>query len=236
MAVAFDAKATTVTSQTTQSSPITNTTLTVGASGTLVIGVFSSEIGTSLAIPTAMTWNGVAMTLVSNKAASDGSTNVYVYAIVSPATGAHTLSCTYTTGGAGGTVDLDCFSFTGTDVTSVAICIPSADLLTDASSPATAFYPTTAFTVTTVSGDAIVVVANAAGASPTSANVGTLISFEDIATNNYASLRNLAVGATTQGRFALTNFISATPFCGIAFRIIQPSAGLILNAQQVVMV
>src|SRR6266487_380994 len=119
MAVAFDAKATAVTIQSAgPTSPIENSTLTVGSSGTLVIGVFLAANGTTnQAVPSAMTWNSVAMTPVGNITDSNGDAAIYIYAIVHPVTGNKTCSCTYTVNDST-TVDLDCFSFSGTDISS----------------------------------------------------------------------------------------------------------------------
>lgn len=222
MTALFDAKVTTVTSQTVYSSPITNAALTVGASGTLVIGVFSATDAATPAVPIAMTWNGIAMSLVTNSTTSDGLTNVYVYAIISPATGNHSLSCTYTNGSGGAhAVDLDGFSYTGTDTSSVANCIPPANIITDASTPGGAVYPASAFTVTTANGDAIACAANARSCTPGTAQIGTTINTEAVNTNNYASLYNLASGSSVQGQF---NVAGNTPCCGVAIRIKQSAA------------
>lgn len=224
MAVTFDAKATAVTVQTTPSSPITNANLTVGASGTLVIGVFSAATSTTLAVPTAMTWNGATMTLVSSKIASDSLSSVYAYAIISPTTGNHTLSCTFTNGTGSQTVDLDCFSFTGTNTSSVASCIPSANVVTDASTPVGTVYPASAFTVTTVNGDAAVAVANSTSTAVRGTNVGTLINQDNTSLANYVSLYNLASSTSTQAQFGIAGGITGSPAEGIAFDIVQAAA------------
>ena len=241
MAVTFDAYGggtaggggtSVITTQTAYASPITNAHLTIGATGTLVLGIFSAEDATTHAVATAMTWNGVAMTLITSKASSDNQCAVYVYGLISPTTGLHTLSCTYTNGTGGSPViDLDCCSFRGTDTTSVAICCPSANVLTDASTCATgpSNYPTTAFTVTTASGDAVFAACDANSAFTANVTIGTLAGHDGASNNNYVSLYNLAAGSTTQAQFHVNS--GSSPCCGVAFRIIQPSAGDVLMAQ-----
>jgi hypothetical protein len=235
MAVAFDAKATAVTSQVAYSSPVTNANLTIAA-GTLVIGIFACTDNTTLAVPTAMTWNGVTMTPFANITQSNGFGAVYGFALVSPATGNHTLSCTYTNGTGGGPgIYLDCFSFSGTNITSVANCIPGANIITNATNASATAYPSAAISVTTAAGDAACAAAYSGFANINAASVGTAINITGAGTGNYGSLYNLAVGASTNEQFGSGG--GANPAAGIFFRIAQPSAGVpgIVGARLVMM-
>ena len=221
MAVAFDAKATADTTG-TGTSPQTISNMTVGASATLLIASFCAANTTAPGIPSAMTWNGVAMTLIGNKTQSDGLANTYVYGLVNPATGNHSLVVTYTNGTGGNIgIYIDAWSFSGTDTSSLANAVPAANVLTDASTPTGTAYPTTAFSVTTVSGDAACAVMEC-DAVQFSTTTGTLIRTDGATNGNYTSAFRLAVGASTSLQF--TGGASGSPACAVAFRIQQPQA------------
>jgi hypothetical protein len=238
MAVAFDAKATTVTGDIGNSGTATNTTLTIGGTGSLVIGVFSSANNGAgaLATPTAMTWNGVAMTLIGNKTDSSTDSNVYIYGLVSPATGNHTLSCTYNTS-ASATNYLDCFSFSGTETSSIANCCPAANVITDASTTTTANYPSTAFSVTTVSGDAACAAFDSVvgGNNFSTVTQGTQINYDNANNGQLGDCYALASGTSTSLQFG--GGASGSVCCGVALRIQQPTGGggLTLNPQNMIM-
>lgn len=225
MAVAFDAAASAITFETSNTSPFTNANLTVGASATLLLGIFTAtNQGTAAAaVPSAMTWNGATMTLIGSKVASDTFSDVYVYGIVNPATGNKTLSCTFTGGAGTVTTFLDAVSFTGTLTTSVAAAC--TNVISDASnSTAGDLYPTSALAVTTAAGDA----AFAAMASEfnliESANAGTFIHYSGGAgIGLLADIYALASGTTTnlQGNVPVGG---PNPCCSVAFRIVQANA------------
>lgn len=221
---AFDAKASALVEIFTNTSPITSANLTIGGSGSIVFGVFSSKNDVSGAVATGCTWNGVAMTAIGNVTVSSGKVSTYVYALVSPATGNHTLSCSFTAGSGGGpSAYLDAFSLSGTDTTSVAVAVPSGNVLTDVSTPAGTVYPTTAFSVTTASGDVAGAVAVWDGDDFFTAVSPAVHINGDFASLGYDSIYNLSTGATTSMQFG--SGAGTHPGAGIAFRVIQPGAG-----------
>lgn len=227
MAVAFDAKATSVTSSTGTNATETNSSLTIGASATLLIA-FVNIADSTIPLPAAcsgVTWNSVAMTLLGTKndaGTSGGQTQVNVYGLVNPATGNHSLVASFTgrTGNTG--VYLDGASWTGSDTSSLATAVPSANIILDVSvvAPGTGNYPALGpFAVTTASGDAAVAVANTwPGASPTMLT-GTLLHSSNPENGLQIEGYNLASGASTNVQF--NNMPGAQTACGIAFRIVQ---------------
>jgi hypothetical protein len=227
MAVAFDAKATSDVVDASNTSPATLSNMTVGAAATLLIAAACCGDGTTAAVPTGMTWNGVAMTLVSHIAAASGTpTNVYIFALVNPATGNKTLSCSYTAdAGTGPTIYLDCWSFSGTDTSSVANAVPAASVQTTQQSPSGSVFPNAAWSITTVSGDAVCAVMNCALASFSTVVAGSTLIRNDSSstTGNYSSGFRLATTTTTTIQFS--SGVGADPAEGIAFRIQQPQAG-----------
>lgn len=225
MAVAFDAKATSVVS-TTGGSPatITNNNLTVGVGATLLIaevnlGDFNPPGLTATC--TGLTWNGVAMTLIATKndpGTSGGTVQCNAYGLVNPASGNHSLVASFggtPTGNTGYYVD--CFSFKGSDATSVANAVPAANVILDASATMLGIYPTSPFSVTTASGDAAVASMNTWNAASPGANVGTLINSANPENGCYGSIYALALTVATSLQFNGAN----SPSCGIAFRIVQ---------------
>lgn len=222
MTVAFDAKATSDTAGHLPASPITNATLTIGGAATALVA-YASIGTTSGTQPTisAMTWNGVAMTLLGSKVASDALNSLYVFGLANPATGNHTLSATISGSTANSDIYLDCASFTGTETSSTAACFPSGNVLTDASTQSGTVYPTTAFSVTTVSGDmALAAMANQA-VGFTGVAAGTLLRAHAPNIGQCTWGYNPAVGATTSEQF--TGGSSGSPSAGVAIRIAQPS-------------
>lgn len=217
----FDAKATSVTSAFGGfTSPQTNANLTIGANGTAVIAVIITISAAGFTLPTisgAPTWNGVAMTLIASKNNSTNLANVSVYGLASPATGNHTLSVSFSGATAQANTTIDCFSVSGSAL-ATADCFPSANVLTDASTPAGTSYPATAFAVTTNSGDMAAAAMSAAGATNFPTTTGTLIR-NDTTAANISEAYALAVGASTSLQF--TGGASGGADCGVAFRIAQ---------------
>jgi hypothetical protein len=181
----------------------------------------------ALTVPTSpITYNGVAMSPIANIAATSLDANIYLYGALSPISGSHTVACSYTIGsGAGTTVDLDCFTFKGTDISSLATCVPSANVITDQSNCTTTVYPASPFNITTVSGDAACALINSQQSGIDNAPAhGTSINADGTNAVNYNSMYALAVGTTTQLQGGV-NFLGGNPCCGIAIRIRQPQVG-----------
>jgi hypothetical protein len=173
------------------------------------------------------------MTLLSSITQSDSLGRVYLFGLGSPTTGNHNLVVSFTSANSGSTLIIHGASFTGTDTTT-ANAFPTANIVTDASTPAGSVYPTTAFSVTTASGDMVVGTMNDNTQDFTTLTAGTII-FHDSAQNDGLLMwgYNAAVGSTTT--FQFSGGASAI-CCGIAARVAQPAGGgLVLNSQQQIM-
>jgi hypothetical protein len=237
MAVAFDAKATTdafATPALTSSSPVTLSTLTIGASATALLATVTvAAAATTIPVVTGVTWNAVSMSLLGSATQSDSLGRVYVFGLGSPTTGNHNLVVSFTSANSGSTLITHCASFTGTD-TSTANAFPTGNVLTDASTPAGSVYPAAGFTVTTASGDmAVGSMSNDQIDYPT-LTAGTII-FHDSGQNDGLLMwgYNAAVGSTTSFQFSGGG---STPCCGVALRVAQPAGGgLTLNNQQMIL-
>jgi len=224
--VAIDSTATTVkVVNNPPSSPITQTTLTASASATAVvvnvsIGCWSGTIaGNSIAI-SSVTWGAQTMTQIGIATLSDGKGLVAFYGLVNPTSGNQTVSVNLTGNFAPTDVHIDAISLKGTDISSVANCFPSANVLTDVSTGGQD-YPSSSFVVTTANGDmAIAGAQRASGAMYQTANTGTLIHFA-----SYQSLGELvwAYGAATGSSFAIQFHASGggNPAAGVAFRVVK---------------
>ncbi len=234
MGALFDAKALTVTAAggggSGFTSPQTNTTLTVGPNGTLLIAAVA--LGDTAALSAACTgvqWGNVPMTELPGSPLNetDNLVQVAVFGLLNPASGNQTLTATFTgtTGGTGNQrVYIDCFSFTGTDTTSIANCIPSSDTITAATIGSNGLYTINPQAVTTVIGDMALAVMNTASVSIPAANVGILIN-EDNALSGiaYGSIYNPAIGPTTSLQFSgmAAGFPNAT---AIFYHVLQGTA------------
>ena len=163
MAVAFDVKATADTTFNPPAATNTVTNMTPGASATALVvfcAIATPAANTTLSTVTGVTWNGVSMSLIASKLQVNGVAACYAFGLASPATGNHNIVVSVS----GGTIAdnamyVDAVSFTGTALTT-ALAFPSANVLTDASTPTGTAYPTTAFSVTTANGDAVAAVMN----------------------------------------------------------------------------
>lgn len=227
MAVAFDAKATAATALSAVAATNTIANMTIGANATaLVVFVARATNGasTTLSSVSGVTWNGVAMTLIATKLQSNSVAGCDVFGLASPATGNHSLVVSFT----GGTLSstsayVDAASFTGT-ATTTATAFPSANVLTDASTPSTSVYPTTAFSVTSASGDAACSVMQCQANNFSTAPTDTLIRNATTIDGNYSSAYKLATTTATSMQFA--SGAAASPAAGIAFRVVQSSGGV----------
>lgn len=144
--------------QASSATSISSTGITVGASATCLVmmigfqGIGSSNIPTGVAA----TWNGASMTARSNVSYTGGTKAVtaYIFTLVNPASGAKTLSTTWT-------VSQDAYmsaiSFTGTDTTT---CVNVGDNVT-------ATQPSTTLTVASDANGASVAIFIGNGATPT---------------------------------------------------------------------
>jgi hypothetical protein len=156
MAVAFDALSTDILFTGVNSA--SGTLITVGGSATLlIVGIqFNNRSGSATGTAPSgisVTWNGVAMTQISNTLATQGTFSsgnaviTVLFGLVNPATGAgHTLSATWTNNATG---YMSAISFSGTLTTSVAVACPNGQNKIGAITNG----GTWPFTVTTVSGD-----------------------------------------------------------------------------------
>lgn len=199
-------------------------TQTIGAASTILLVPLAWGV-TSAGLPSgvSVTWNGVSMSqLGSTLTTSDNLSSLYLFGLDNPATGAHTLSISFTAGGgANFSLYFGLVTFSGNDLSSLANAVPSANILTDTSTPAGAVYPTSAFSVVTANGDAAVAFMNATGAQFSTMNIGTLLNTDGTLTNNFTDGYSLAVGASTSLQFGSG---ASTPCVGIAVRVQQPVA------------
>lgn len=227
MAVAFDTKSTAVLAFTNSTATITKTDMTPGASATALVcfvDITTSGISSTLATVSTVTWNGVSMSLLASKLTSDSLSATYMFGLGSPATGNHNLVVTFTGGtSADNSGYVDTASFTGTALTT-ALAFPSGNVITDATTPSGTVYPTTAFSVTTVNGDAAVAVMQNVAFAWGSMNTGTLISADSAFNGNYTAGYKLATTTATTLQFAGGG--SGSPCCGIAVRIAQPGGAI----------
>jgi hypothetical protein len=222
MAVAFvDHQISTFTAAAT----ITDVGTSIGATATAVIAfvaVGTNNISTTLSTCSGVTWGGVTMPLIGSKTQSDGLANVYAFGLASPATGARTTVISLT----GGTfadcgVYLGIASFKGTSLTT-SVCFPSANVLTDATTPTGTVYPVAAISVTTASGDAACAGMNCNNNQFSTMNTGTLLDTSGAVQGNFTDGYKLSVGATTTLQFGTGT--SGSPACAVAFRIQQPQS------------
>lgn len=197
---------------------------TIGATSTVLLvplafGVSSGSLDTSPSV----TWNAVSMTqLGSTLTTSDNLSSLYLFGLVNPATGTHSLSISFTAGsGANRSLYFGLVTFSGNDTTSLANAVPTANILTDTSTPAGTVYPASAFSVTTANGDAAVAFMNATGAQFSTMATGTLLNTDGALTNNFTDGYSLSSGSSTSLQFGSG---SSTPCVGIAVRIQQPVA------------
>lgn len=235
MAVAFSANSTAVAefNPATATSSTTNMTVKAGDTAlvvTISLGLTAGTIASTGISVTAMTWNSVAMTLLGTATASDGTCLVSLYGLASPATGNHTISATIA-----GTLTncsgyIDGASFTGTDTTT-STCFPSGNVIDDVSAAsAGGLYPSSPFSVTTVSGDMAVATMNdvVTGFGATTSGDGTIIHADSNLQGNCTWAYKAAAGASTAIQFA--GSANGDACCGVAIRIIQPG-GVTLMAQ-----
>lgn len=224
MAVAFDTKSTAVNFSGGQTSPVNNNTMTVGGTATCLIAVATFTVNSpgTLSSVLAMSWNSISMTLIGSKVQSDGLGAVYVYGLASPATGAHTLTCNFTPtldSTNSGSLNLDCYSFTGTALTT-SVALPTGSVLTDASTPAGTVYPASAFSIATTNGDAVsAVMVEQQGFNNFGAASGIIIANGSLLNGAFGQLYNLATTTTTLAQFNGVN--SSIPAAGVAFKIAQ---------------
>lgn len=159
-AVGFDAKMSagnqTTLEDANNATTISSTGMTVGGSATCLVGVLGLGSGGGTQ-PTgvSMTWNGVSMTAgpSAQQTAAGSTINVFIFYLVSPATGNRTLTASWTN-----TNDayMSAISFTGTDTST---CINVSDSTSATSG--------TSLAVTTDASGATVVVSLEDGGSPT---------------------------------------------------------------------
>lgn len=108
-AVTLNANGTLLAQTTAAASPLNSTSLTIAAGSDiyLVCGVGSRD-GTLPGV--AMTWNGVAMTLLNSQTEPTWSNTAYIFGLASPATGNQTASLSWT-GGSNQRVSYRCTAF-----------------------------------------------------------------------------------------------------------------------------
>ncbi len=225
MAVAFDAKATANAFDSpalTASSPLNNTNLTIGVGATaLVATVNASAASGVLPTVTGVTWNGVALSLIGTKTQSDSLGSISIYGLASPASGNHTLAVSFTGANSATTLAVHCASFTGTATTTV-LAFPTADVKTDASTPAGSVYPTTAFSVTTVNGDMVVGSMTNNSVDFTALSAGTILLHDATMPDGLMMWGyHAAAGATTTFQFSSGG---SAICCGVAIHIAQPAS------------
>jgi hypothetical protein len=240
MAVAFDAIGSTIvaTGNVTSGS---GTPITVGASATLlIVGIYFSNGGLDTTQPTgiSVTWNGVAMTLITNSAVlnlpwTNGAHNAiaYLFGLVSPASGARTLAASWTNGAE---ALISSISFTGTLISSVAAACPNPQNNTGSFSGASISWP---WTLTTVPGDFAVALGGDARGDTTGQTPGTNTTQWDLNTAGgsvtYANMFAIysttgATGASLTLNDTVSNPI-ADLWAGVATNITGPAAQLLAS-------
>jgi hypothetical protein len=167
----------TVTEWVDSSTPIgTSTTHTVDASTTMLIVAFGSEGDLTISSPV---WNGSeGMTLIGSvvTSSSGGDVRVWLYGLVSPTTGAHTLS--WSVAGGGDNAWAVAVNYLGTDTTSVA----AATNLIDSEDNGNNASPDVAMSGSTTSGAALVIAGTFRGADGDPATESNDGNFADVAT------------------------------------------------------
>jgi hypothetical protein len=144
--VAPDAKSSSVSRSSGATSPYTSSNLTISSTGSnyaLVAWVCSTKVLTGAAL----TWNGVSMTLIGSQSDAAGF-YLYLFGLVNPASGAQTLSLSWTSGGSP-QIYLAAASFTGVNQTG-----GTASFANFASASGTNNAPT--LTVTSATGNMVV--------------------------------------------------------------------------------
>lgn len=205
-------------------SPQTDTSLTIGASATsLLVWVSLGGVGGSLATCTGCTWNSVSMTLLATIVSGGSTETLYLFGLVNPATGNHTISASFSGSTATCSGGIFGVSWKGTDATSTATCFPTANILTDSSVSVSGLYPSSPFSVTTASGDAACAGMNAFSTDFPSMHIGTFLAELDNFDANATYGYSLASGTTTQLQFQGSG--SGFSCCGIALRIVQGGGG-----------
>lgn len=116
MAVALDVAGTVITG--TVSPVASSASITVGAGASCLIVVVQGDDNTTTV--TAPTWNGVSTTLIGTIATTDNGCFTKFYGLISPASGAQSLSVSFS-GGAPG-IHMCAVSFSGSNTASVAAC------------------------------------------------------------------------------------------------------------------
>lgn len=96
-----------------------STSITVGATASCLLVIV--EIDDATTTITAPTWNGVTMTLIGTGVTTDNLGRASLYGLVNPASGAQSLSCSFS-GGAPGNMQMCAISFKGSITSSVAAC------------------------------------------------------------------------------------------------------------------
>lgn len=145
MAVALDVAGTIFSG--TVSPVASSASITVGASATcLYITVYDDDPAASISAPT---WNGVASTLLLAVTTTDSTARTLIYGLVNPASGANSLSVSWT-GGAPNVIVV-ASSYTGSVTSSVAACFTNVTSQNNISGTAQAL------TITSATGNMTVV-------------------------------------------------------------------------------
>lgn len=126
MAVAFDAKQTTPTDSTSNSSPLTITSpITVGSGSNRALVV---EISTDGATPSfsSVAWAGQSMTSIPNThITASGVGDIFLYGLLAPTSGANNLVLTFTGIASTDLLHVYCVSFTGVNQSSISAAFPN---------------------------------------------------------------------------------------------------------------
>lgn len=217
MAVAFDAQATNVVVGAVTSTSGSSSNLTIGGTANALTALLTFGAGTVPVTGLTVTWNSIAMTVIGNTAASDNTTQAFLFGQLGPTTGNHALAVSWTSGAASFTIDA--VSWTGVDQGSFATSFPSANVVNLQQTPTVnTADPNSPLVITTLSGDAAVACCSAALSAYGTATTGTLIN-QDQTNVNYWGGYNLAVGATTSIQFG-SNTGGQDPCAHVACRIV----------------
>ena len=191
---AFDANTTNFIASGT--SPLTNTTLTVGSGANrCLVAQLTSYQDTSSGM--AVTWNGVSMTLIGS---TDNGSNshIYLFGLVNPASGSHTLSASWT--GTANSVAINGTSFTGCNqtggtttftgyATSLGSTLPAGGTVTSASgNGAIAICVASTFCTTSSGTELFVDTANTGGGAIYSVATNPTLSFSTSGSWVYGSI------------------------------------------------
>lgn len=216
MAVALDAVAAAGNNGDTQeysaSTGGSSTPITVGASASILVVAVNFKVAISQTTSRAVTWNGTSMTEVAYILNTAAGTECALYTLVSPASGAKTLSVTWTNSA---DAYIGAVSFTGSS-TSATNGITAADTqqVNTGSS----------LTMTTASGDATVVSFVTNGSEPTTGKT----KFWGESNLNPGGAGSYALSTTSSDAHTFTGAGGTSPaLCGIHIPVASASGGFL---------